>query len=90
MKEAVRDLRVLWATRKSSGFPWPFQSAFAFHSKRHAAHMLVFGHPPWTTIPIWRQALGIPLRPWRYARMVRRIAMVRNHDFAPRHYDDIP
>lgn len=73
---------MLWTTRGSSGFPWPFQ--------HRSARWLLLGHPSWSAVPVWRQVLGIPLRPWRYARMVRNIARVRNRPYSPSRQDDVP
>ena len=82
MIDALRDLRVLWATRKGSGFPWPFQ--------HRELRWLLLGHPSWCAMPLWRQVLGVPLRPWRYAKMVRAVARTRNFPYAPSVQDDVP
>lgn len=87
MRRALTDLRYLWTSRKSSGFPWPIQSGFGWSDK---AWMVVFGQSIHSVQPVWKQTLGIPLRPWRYARMVRRIARTRAVFFTTAMYDDVP
>jgi hypothetical protein len=89
VRRALTDLRFLWGSRKGSGFPWPFEFARRAHG-RTRAWALMFGYPPWAAIPVWRQALGIPLRPWRYARMVLGIARTRAIFFTASMYDDVP
>lgn len=86
MRAALRDLRVLWATRKGSGFPWPSPTVMG----RFSIRRLLLGYPPWCVIPLWKQVLTIPLRPWRYAKMVRSIARTRNFPYTPSRNDDVP
>lgn len=85
---AWRDLRFLWSTRSTSGFPWPFR--YGFGSRWHKVRFALTGHPFYSVVPLWRQILTIPLRPWRYARMVRRIAYVRRLPYSAADYDDVP
>lgn len=85
MRAALRDLRVLWETRHTSGFPWPTWRGFS-----GGWHMAAFGMPRWAAVPLWRKVLGIPMRPVRYARMVRGIARARNYGFSLSDYDDVP
>jgi hypothetical protein len=91
MKAAVNDLRVLWATRKSSGFPWPFQPGLGWED---TAWRWFTGYSIFSSVPTWKILLRIPLRPYRYAKAVREIARVRNYGrgvyFDPRVYDDVP
>lgn len=75
---------MLWATRASSGFPWPNWRGFS-----GGWRMALLGHPRWAGIPLWRQVLAVPLRPWRYARMVRSIARVRAMHYTAEMYDDV-
>jgi hypothetical protein len=79
----VRDLLHLWRTRHIHGFPWPFQW---------------FGGDitPWLTgywrfspVPVWRQVLRIPGRPFRYWRMLRSIARVRSMPYSHADQDTI-
>ena len=84
----IHDLRYLWRTRHSSGFPWPFRWS-GFHG-RTRLYALLTGRPPWTVIPLWKQLLTIPLRPWRYAKMVRGIARARAVHYHPSMQDDVP
>lgn len=51
--------------------------------------MVLTGNWRFDTRPRWKQLLGIPLRPWRYTRMVRHIAATRNMFYAPSDYDDV-
>lgn len=80
-RAALRDLRVLWRTRRSSGLPWPHYTGL-----RH----VLLGYPAWSPVPVWRQLLRWPLRPYRYCRMVRSVAQVRNRPYAPALYDEVP
>jgi len=50
----------------------------------------VLGYESWVAVPLWRQALTVPLRPWRYCLRVRGVARARNLDYAPSLYDDVP
>jgi hypothetical protein len=52
--------------------------------------MALTGYPPWVVIPLWRQVLTIPLRPWRYWRRVRKVARVRSIYYHPTMYDEVP
>lgn len=87
MNAAVRDLRVLWATRKSSGLPWPFRRGLGWQD---TAWKWATGYSIFSPVPVWKQIAREPLRPYRYARMVREIARVRNRPFAPSRYDEVP
>ena len=81
----IKELRYLWATRKSSGFPWPTWRGFG-----GGPHMVLTGYPPWVAIPLWKQVITIPLRPWRYAKRVHRIAHIRAINYHPFDYDNVP
>lgn len=81
------DLRYLWATRRTSGFPWP---RFGVGQVGGGWWMALTGHPSFAVIPRWKQVVTIPLRPWRYVRMVRGIARTRAIFFNPAMYDDVP
>lgn len=82
MRLLIADLRHLWRTRHM-GFPWPFRTFGG-------------GWQPWVTgywrfspVPLWKQFLRIPLRPYRYFRKVRYIARVRNMPYHPSMEDDV-
>lgn len=93
MRAAIRDLRVLFRSAKAgNGFPYPFEGALGRNvigGWRNRLHVLAFGQWRYTTQPRWRMTLAIPLRPWRYARMVRSVARTRNRPFASWMYDDV-
>lgn len=91
LRLAVADLRALWRTRHSSGFPWPFRKGGLRPPRRRlAVQQLVTGYAWYSPVPLWRQVLAIPARPYRYLRMVRAIARTRNHPYAPHMQDDVP
>jgi hypothetical protein len=84
MRAAARDLLHLWRSRHEHSFPWPF-------------NWFGGGVMPWITgywrfspVPLWKQLLNIPLRPYRYARMVRGIARTRAIFYHPSMEDDVP
>jgi hypothetical protein len=81
----LTELGYLWRTRHGSGFPWPTWRGFG-----GGWHMALTGYPPWAVIPLRRQVLGIPLRPWRYWRRVREVARVRSIHYHPTMYDEVP
>ena len=78
----LADLRYLWRTRKSSGFPWPFQG--------YRGREIFWGRPAWMSKRRrWQGLLEAPFRPYRYLRMVRMIAKVRRLPYAPSLYDEV-
>jgi hypothetical protein len=85
MRRTLSELRYLWETRHGSGFPWPTWRGFG-----GGWRMALTGYPPWAAMPLWKQVLRIPLRPWRYWRRVREIARVRSINYHPILYDDVP
>jgi hypothetical protein len=86
----MRELRVLWKTRHSSGFPWPFRWGLRAPSRRAYARQLLTGDIWYSTVPLRKQLLRIPLRPIRYVQTVRRIARVRAMTYHVRDYDSVP
>ena len=83
MKIFITNMVNLWK-RRDCGIPWPFT-------------WFGGGIMPWITgywrfspVPLWKQFLYIPLRPYRYFRMVRTIARVRNMFYHPSMEDDVP
>jgi hypothetical protein len=89
VRRALSDLRFLWSTRSTSGLPWPFRFGGP-GSRRQRARFALTGYPFYAAVPLWRQVATIPLRPWRYARMVRGIARTRAVHFNASMYDDVP
>ena len=83
------DLAYLWRTRHSSGFPRPFRWGHA-PSRRLVLRQWATGHVWHSCVPVWRQVLGVPLRPYRWLRMVREIARVRRMPYVPSMQDDVP
>ena len=79
----IHELRYLWATRKTSGFPWPSWRGI---DGRLSWHMAVFGSPRWSPMPLRRKIARIPLRPWLYYRRV--IAVAHTRSFPYRHSDN--
>ena len=86
----IRDLLFLWETRHSSGFPRPFEWGLSPPTRRLLFQQWATGHIWHTVVPLRRQVLGIPLRPYRWFRMVREIARVRRMPYAPSMQDDVP
>ena len=86
----IRDLVCLWETRHSSGFPRPFTWGLSPPTKRLALRQWITGHIWHTTVPLQRQVVGIPLRPYRWLRMVRNIARTRGMNYHSSMYDDVP
>jgi hypothetical protein len=85
----LSDLLHLWRSRKQHGFPWPFQFWRA-PTKRAALRQLLTGYVWHSPVPLWKQLLCIPLRPYRYARMVKEIARVRSLPYHETLYDSVP
>lgn len=81
------DLLVLWRTRRSSGFPIPFRWSMRPRRRVDRARQWVTGHVFYSSVPLWKQVLGVPFRPWRYAKMVREIARTRNYGYSRFDYD---
>jgi len=81
----VRDLKYLWKTRHGSGFPWPTWRGFG-----GGWHMALTGYRWWVAVPLWKQVLLIPLRPWRYLKKVRNIAYTRAMPYHPTMEDEVP
>lgn len=88
MKRTFSNLRFLWSTRNTSGFPWPFH--YGVGSKRHRIRFALLGYPFYSPIPVWKQIVTIPFRPYRYIRMVCGIAYTRAINFNVSMYDDVP
>ena len=85
MRAALADLRFLWKTRRTSGFPWPLRRGW----RGRDWHLTATGYPWYSPVPLRRQLARWPLRPWRYARRVREIARVRRMPYAPADYDEV-
>lgn len=80
----MNDLIYLWRSRHDQGFPWPF-SWFG-----GGVWPWVTGYWRFSPVPKWKQIIRIPLRPYRYVRMVRHIARTRAMSYHPSMQDDVP
>jgi len=67
----MSELLHLWRSRHEHSFPWPFRSFGG------GWQVWVTGYSRFSPVPLRRQVLRIPGRPFRYVRMVRRIARTR-------------